>query len=153
MGVASNLSPETIARWIITELHEDQVSVSRITQVWPPRPPANQAVGPAKVIVVLQTDHAKVAALHFHHNDRFLAYSHEWNGIICLEPRQDSTKASRRYEAPPDWNMEHVWSQYGAEEQARRSKLKVYCRMEAGQPWGQLTDIPKSTFHYDLDER
>ena len=59
MGVAENPPPQSIARWILIELHDDQMSVSRITEVWPSRPQPNQALGQAKVIVVLLIDSAK----------------------------------------------------------------------------------------------
>ena len=142
MGVAADLSPQSIVRWILTELHEDQMSVSRVTLVWPPCPKPNQALGPAKVVVVLQSDGAKEAALRFHKNERFAANSCEWRGLICLEPRPDITNYSRRHEPPPDWSMEEVWDRLGAAEMADRERLRGFTK------WAQANHGASSpTFH------
>ena len=115
-------------------------------------PEQNQAFGPAKVIVVLQIDSSKEAAIRFHKNERFLAYSCEWRGLICFEPRPDITNYSRRHEAPPDWNMEEVWDRLGVAEEADRERIRGYYKMGPGQPWGQFTNIPPDTCFYDLDD-
>ena len=49
--------------------------------------------------------------------------------------------------------MEQVWDRLGAAEEARRNKFRAYYDMEPGQPWGQLTNIPPNTRHYDIDDR
>ena len=128
------------------------MSVSTVTHKWPSRPKPNHALGPATVVVVLQSDGAARAALRFHRNERFAAYSCDWRGLFSLEPRPDYTKYSRRHEPPPDWNMEEVWDTLGAAERAERERLRGYYKMSPGKQWGQLTNIPPDTCLYDLDD-
>ena len=75
----------------------------RLTEYWPDRPEMGQEVSPATIVVVLQTDHAKEAATHFHKNVKIQAYVFDLKGFECLEYR--STKDS---EPPVSWNMEEV---------------------------------------------
>ena len=78
-GVSADIAPQSWARLVASELHEKQISVSRLTHIWPGRPEPHQALGPARIVLVLQSDGAKEAALIFHKNERFLAYSCDKN--------------------------------------------------------------------------
>ena len=123
-----------------------------MTHIWPRRNKTNQAFGPARIVVVLQSDGAQEAALIFHKNERFLAYSCEKMGLHCLEPRTDRTNHVMKHEKLADWNMEDVWDRLGEEEMDHRQHLRQHCNMQPGQPWGRLTNIPPKTFLYELDE-
>ena len=83
-GVSPDTAPQAWVRLVVSELQEKQISVSRMTHIWPRRPKPNHAVGPARIVVVLQSDGAQEAALIFLKNERFLAYSCETMGASLL---------------------------------------------------------------------
>ena len=117
-----------------------------MTHIWPRRNKTNQAFGPARIVVVLQSDGAQEAALIFHKNERFLACSCDKGGLRCQEPRTDRTNYAMRHERPAEWNMEDVWDRLGDEEMAHRERLRQHNGMHPGQSWGRLTNIPSTTF-------
>ena len=116
LRVAADIAPESIARLIFSELQEMQISCVRVTQHWPERPSPGQELGPASVVVVLQTNRAWEAATHFHKNDEFHDYSFDLRGFECLEYR-----STRKGEPPVSWNMQEVWKR---EEQRERSAVQ-----------------------------
>ena len=148
LHVAADIGPESIARLIISELHELQISCVRLTEYWPDRPEMGQELSPATIVVVLQTDHAREAATHFHKHDTFQAYSFDLNGFECLEYR--STKDS---EPPVSWNMEAVWRREEQRERSRRARLKEQFGIGPHDSWGQLVDCPQECIFYDIDTR
>ena len=82
MHIAPDIAPESIARLILSELQEKQISVVRLTQYWPEHPRPGQELGPASVVVVLQTNRAWEAAVHFHKNDQFHDYSFDFRCLV-----------------------------------------------------------------------
>ena len=56
--VAPDLPPQALVRLVLSEFQERQFSMSRMTEIWPPRNAPNQELGPAKIVVVLQSDGA-----------------------------------------------------------------------------------------------
>ena len=123
-----------------------------MTHDWPRRNKTNQALGPARIVVVLQSDGAQEAALIFQKNERFLAYSWDKVGLRCQEPRTDRTNYAMRHERLAEWNMEDVWDRLEDEEMDHRERLRQHYSMQPGQAWGRLTNIPPTTFLYELDE-
>ena len=98
--------------------------------------------------MVLQTDQARQAAVHFHLNNQYLAYSHDWKGLVAQEYR--STKVG---EAPVSWNMDTVWQQNEQRLRNRRSRLKEQHGMGAHDGWGILRDCPQDCTFYNIDPR
>ena len=80
-NVAADIAPESIARLIVSEFQDMQISVVPLTQYWPEHPRPGQELGPASVVVVLQTNRAWEAAAHFHKNDQFHDYSFDFRGL------------------------------------------------------------------------
>ena len=150
--VALDLPPQAWVRLVLSELQERQFSVSRMTEIWPPRNAPNQELGPAKIVVVLQSDGAQEAALVFHMNERFLRYSWKRQGLRCQEPRPGRTRFSNKPEKPADWNIEEAWERLGDEEMDRRERLKRHNGLRTGQPWGSFTIILPETYFYRLGE-
>ena len=122
-----------------------------MTHIWPKHSQTNQALGPAKIVVVLQSDGAQEAALIFHMNERFLQYSWNRQGLHCQEPRADRTNHAMRHERPADWNMEEVWDRLGIEEMEKRERLRRHNSLHPGRAWGRLTNILSTSFLYQLD--
>ena len=87
LGIDCSIRPESLIGWIFAALHGLEASCMRIVIQWPEEQRQNRAPGPATAIVVLQTDHPKIAALHFHRNEQYDAYSHEGEGITAQEAR------------------------------------------------------------------
>ena len=82
MHVASDIAPESLARLVISELQKKQISVVRVTHRWLERPRPGQEVGPSSIVVVLQTNRAWEAAVHFHKNDQFHDYSFDFRCLV-----------------------------------------------------------------------
>ena len=150
--VAPDLPPQALVRLVLSELQERQFSLSRMTHIWPTRNSPNQALGPAKIVVVLQSDGAQDAALIFHMNERFIRYSWNRQGLRCQEPRAERTNYATKHEKLADWNIEEVWDRLGKEELDQRERLRRHNGLRQGQPWGRLTNIPPETYLYRLAE-
>ena len=150
-GVAPDISPQSWVRLVLSELQERQLSASRMTHIWPKHSPINQALGPAKIVIVLQSDGAQEAALIFHMNERFLHYSWNRQGLRCQEPRTDRTNYAMRHERLAEWNMEEVWDRLGNEEMHKRERLRRHNGLHPGQAWGRLTNMLSTSFLYQLD--
>ena len=150
--VAPDFPPQAWVRFVLSELQDRQLSLSRMTEIWPKRNSPNQELGPAKIVVVLQSDGAQDAALIFHMNERFIRYSWKRQGLRCQEPRPGRTRYSNKPEKRVDWNIEEAWERLGDEEMDRREHLKRYNGLRNGQPWGRLTIIPPETYLYGLGE-
>ena len=144
--VAPDLPPQAWVRLVMSELQERQLSLSRMTHIWPKRNLTNQVLGLAKIVVVLQSDGAQDAVLIFHMNERFIRYSWNRQGLRCQEPRQDRTNYATKHERPADRNIEDVWDRWGREELDQRERLKLHNGLRQGQPWGRLTNIPRDTY-------
>ena len=149
--VAPDLPPQAWVRLVLSELQDRQLSLSRMTEIWPKRNSLNQELGPAKIVVVLQSDGAQDAALIFHMNERFLHYSWKRQGLRCQESRPERTKYSTKHEMA-NWNIEEAWERLGDKEMDRRERLKRHNGLQTRQPWGRLTNIPPETYLYRLDE-
>ena len=150
-GVAPDISPQSWVRLVLSELQERQLSPSRMTHIWPKNSPTNQVLGPAKIVVVLQSDGAQEAALIFHMNERFLEYPWNRQGLRSQEPRADRTNHAMRNERPADWNMEEVWERLGTDEMGKRERLRRHNGLHPGQAWGRLTNILSTSFLYQLE--
>jgi len=150
--VAPDLPPQAWVRLVLSELQERQFSLSRMTHIWPKRNLPNQELGPAEIVVVLQSDGAQDAALIFHMHERFIRYSWRRQGLRCQEPRPERTKYSTKHGKLADWNIEDAWDRLGDEEIDRRERLKRHNGLRTGQPWGRLTNIPPETYLYRLGE-
>ena len=146
LHVAADICPESMVRLIVSELHQQQISCVRITECWPNRPLIGQELDPATITVVLQTDQARQAAVHFRQNNEYLAYSHGWKGLVAQEYR--SIKVG---EAPVSWNMDSVWQQNEQRERNSRSRLKEQHGMGAHDEWGNLGDCPQDCTFHDID--
>ena len=105
-------------------------------------------MGPASVVVVLQTNRAWEAATHFHKNDQFQDYSSDLRGFVCLEYR-----STRRGEPPVSWNMQEVWKRDEQRETSRRAKLKAQFGIAPQDAWGKLIDCSRNCPFYDIDPR
>ena len=97
--VAPDLPPQAWVSVVLSERQDRQFSLSRMSEIWPKRNLPNQELGPAKIVVVLQSDGAQDAALIFQMNERFLRYSWKRQGLRCQESRPDRTKYSTKHEA------------------------------------------------------
>ena len=150
--VAPDLPPQALVRFVLSEFKERQFSLSRMTHIWPKRKLPNQGLGPAKIVVVLQSDGAQDAALIFHMNERFLRYSLKRRGLRCQESRPERTKYSTKHEKLADWNIEDAWDRLGDGEMDRRERLRRHHGLRTGQPWGRLTNIPPGTYLYRIGE-
>ena len=74
LRVAADIRPESMVRLILSELHQQQISRVRITECWPNQLLSGQELDLATITVVLQTDQARQAAVHFHLSNQYLAY-------------------------------------------------------------------------------
>ena len=140
LHAAADIAPESIARLIFAELQEMQISVVRLTQWWPEHPRPGQELGPASVVVVLQTNRAWEAAVHFHKNDQFHDYSFDLRGLVCQEYR-----STRRGEPPVRWNMQEVWKRRtaGNEPPCKPKSAVRHCTPgRMGQTNCRLTELP-----------
>ena len=118
--VAADIRPESIIRLILSEFHQLQSSCVRITILWPERAIWRQPLDAATVTVVLQTDQAPQAAVHFHFNNQVNCYSHRWGGFVAQEYR--STRAGQD---KCSWNMERECFHREGREMERRGKLRA----------------------------
>ena len=66
LRVAADICSESMIRLIVSEFHQLQISCVRITESWPNRLLKGQKLDSATITVVLQTDQARQAAIHFH---------------------------------------------------------------------------------------
>ena len=57
-----------------------------------------------------------------------------------------------KHERLAEWNMEDLWDRLGNEEMDPRERLRHHNGLHPGQAWGRLTNIPPTTFLYELDE-
>ena len=85
----------------------------------------------ATVTVVLQTDEAPQAAIHFHLNNQFNCYSYQWIGLVAQEYR-----STRPGQPGCSWDMEQVWLHGEDREMERRGRLRVAHRMGPHAEWG-----------------
>ena len=53
--VTADLPTQDLVRLIMSELQDRQIGTTRVTVIWPRRPPPNEDFGPAKIIVVVQS--------------------------------------------------------------------------------------------------
>ena len=155
MRAATNRAVEVLA-WPLSGQQESSestnVRASAPIEDGIARAKTNQALGPAKIVVVLQSDGAQETAFIFHMNERFLQYSWNRQGLRCQAPRTDRTNYAMRHERLAEWNMEDVWDRLGDEEMDHRERLRQHYSMQPGQAWGRLTNIPPTTFLYESDE-
>ena len=141
--VAPDLPTQDLVRLVLSELQDRQLSLSRMTEIWPKRNATNEELGPAKIIVVLQSDGVQDAALIFHMHERFIRYSWNRQGLRCQEPRPERHRNASRNERPADWNIEDLWEKRGADQMDQRERIKRNNGLHQGQPLGRLTSIPR----------
>ena len=96
--------------------------------------------------MVLQTDQARQAAIHFHKNNKCVCYSYGWKGLVAQKYR--ITKPGQR---PRSWNIDIAWHHFETREMAYRTRLREDYRMGAHDEWGQLVDCPQDCIFYDTD--
>ena len=73
--VTADLPTEDLVRLVMSELQDRQIGTTRMTIIWPERPLHSEELGPAKIVVVVQSEGAQEGALIFHQNARFNRYS------------------------------------------------------------------------------
>ena len=87
--VALDLPTQDLVRLVLSDLQDRQISLSRMTEIWPKRNATNEELGPTKIIVVLQSEKVQEAALIFHQNEKILS-------ILLEEPKAALPRAPTR---------------------------------------------------------
>ena len=146
LRIAADICSESMIRLIVSEFHQLQISCVRITESWPNRLLKGQKLDSATITVVLQTDQARQAAIHFHKNNKYVWYSCGWKGLVAQE--YQSTKPGQ---PPCSWNIDRTWHHFETREMAYRIRLREDYRMGAHDDWGQLVDCPQDCIFYDID--
>ena len=85
----------------MSECQDRQIGTTRMTGVWPRRPLPNEKLGPAKIIVVVQSEGAQEGALIFYQNERFNRYSWKTKGSDAKSPDQRGTTMRGKLRSPP----------------------------------------------------
>ena len=151
--VTPDLPTQDLVRLVMSELQDRQISMSRMTEIWPRRNAINEELGPAKIIVVVQSEGVQEAALIFHQNERCNRYSSKNQGLRCQEPRPEWHRNAGRNERPANWNIEDLWeSKRGLDQLDQRERIRRNNGLHQGQSWGRLRSIPQDTPLYQISD-
>ena len=151
--VTADLPTEDLVRLIMSELQDRQIGTTRMTTIWPERPLHSEELGPAKIIVVVQSEGAQEGALIFHQNARFNRYSWKNQGLRCQEPRPERHRNARKIDEFANWNIKDLWdSQQGLDQLAERDRTKKHHGVPNAQSWGRLRSISPDTPLYQISD-